>query len=84
MKGIRLEQKYLIKPKNEHTWMVLKPAPEIYFAHPKAAGEPPRAIALWGLTYAYPPTGQGTLRQRYIARRKSVLLFQGVFVYFLR
>ncbi len=23
------------------------------------------------------PTGQGTLRQRYIARRKSVFLFQG-------
>src|SRR5690625_7969571 len=26
----------------------------------------------------FPPTGQGRLRQRYIARRKSGVLFQGV------
>jgi hypothetical protein len=49
---------------------------------PRAAGKPPRANALWGLTYAYPPVGQGMLQQRYIARRKSVFLFQGVYVYF--
>ena len=51
---------------------------------PRAAGEPPRAIALRGLTDAYPPAGQGTLRKGYIARRKSDFLFQGVSVYFLR
>jgi hypothetical protein len=37
-----------------------KPAPEIYFAFTSstgAAGEPPRANALRGLTYAYLPVG---------------------------
>ncbi|RLL46972.1 hypothetical protein D8M04_07190 [Oceanobacillus piezotolerans] len=29
------------------------------------------------------PAGQGRLRQRYIARRKSAFLFRGVYVYFL-
>jgi hypothetical protein len=49
---------------------------------PRAADEPPRANALRGLIDAFPPAGQGMLRQRYIARRKSGLLFQGVYVYF--
>src|SRR5699024_12301654 len=45
---------------------------------PRAADEPPCADALRGLTYASPPPRQGRLRQRYIARRKRVFLFQGV------
>src|SRR5699024_1309814 len=38
----------------------------------------PSSYALRGLIEAFAPTGQGRLRQRYIARRKSGFLFQGV------
>src|SRR5690625_5665 len=49
-----------------------------YTRFPRAADEPPRADALRGLIEASSPPGQGRLRQRYIARRKSGFLFQGV------
>src|SRR5690625_3633407 len=49
-----------------------------YTRFPRAADEPPRADALRGLIEASSPPGQGRPRQRYIARRKSGFLFQGV------
>ncbi|SHG55165.1 hypothetical protein, partial [Ornithinibacillus halophilus] len=51
---------------------------------PWAAGEPPRAIALWGLTDAFAPTGQERLRKLIHRTKEIVIYFRGVYVYSLR
>src|SRR5699024_434917 len=44
---------------------------------PRAWLEPPRSLrSLWGLKAHAIPVGQGELRQHYIARRKSVCIFE--------
>ncbi len=48
----------------------------VWMRLPRAAGELPRADALRDLTEAFPPAGQGRLRQRCIARRKLFCIFE--------
>jgi hypothetical protein len=43
----------------------------------RVCGEPPRRLAtLSGITCPTHPAGQGRLRQRYIARRKAIFIFE--------